>query len=155
MSRNTTLFRLKLLSIEVALLMRKICSIANVMLIVTQNAGKYPLQGTPAQANLYMSFQTNNPNCIFTYKFSLLTSKEPFDLIKPIQLILLIDQNQTLLYIQLLPQNQACFISHFGKYLPIDTISSTSILHKLFLPFHRKNSYRTKILCKRISNSKK
>ena len=48
MSLSSTLFRLKLLSIEVALLMIKTCSIANVMLIVTRSARKYPLVGTPA-----------------------------------------------------------------------------------------------------------
>ena len=58
--------------------MIKICSIANVMLIRTQSAGKYPLVGSPAYANIYISFQANSPNCVFTYKFSLLTLKEPF-----------------------------------------------------------------------------
>ena len=68
---SNTLFRLKLLSTEVALLTIKICSIANVALIITQSARKYPLVGTPAYANLYMSFRTISPNCNFTYKFSL------------------------------------------------------------------------------------
>ena len=71
MSSSNTLFRLKFLSTEVALLTIKICSIANVALIITQSARKYPLVGTPAYANLYMSFWTISPNCNFTYKFSL------------------------------------------------------------------------------------
>ena len=56
MSSSNTLFRLKLLSTEVALLTIKICSIANVILIITQSAGKYPLAGIPAYANLHISF---------------------------------------------------------------------------------------------------
>ena len=78
MSSSNTLFRLKLLSTEVALLTIKICSIANIALIITQSARKYPLVGILAHANLYVSFRTISPNCIFTYKFSLLTLKEPF-----------------------------------------------------------------------------
>ena len=52
MSSSNTLFRLKLLSTEVALFTIKICSITNVILIITQSAGKYPLVGIPAYANL-------------------------------------------------------------------------------------------------------
>ena len=48
MSSSNTLLKLKLLSTEVALLTIKICSIANVALIITQSARKYPLVGTPA-----------------------------------------------------------------------------------------------------------
>ena len=58
MSLSSTLFRLKLLSTEAALLMIKICSIANVILRITQSAGKYPLADIPSYANLYISFGT-------------------------------------------------------------------------------------------------
>ena len=52
MSLSNTLFRLKFLSTEVALLKLKPCSIANVALIITQSARKYPLVGTPAYVDL-------------------------------------------------------------------------------------------------------
>ena len=57
MTLSNTLFRLKLLSTEVALFTIKTCSIANVILIITQSAGKYPLVGIPAYASYICHFR--------------------------------------------------------------------------------------------------
>ena len=129
--------------------MIKTCSIANVMLIITRSAGKYPLVGNPAHANLYMSFQTNNPNCIFTYKFSLLTLKEPF---WPLQGHLAHPTDRPKLNFTLhtitAPKLRLSSISHLEKIPSNDSISSTSILYKLFFHFHRKTVIEQKLYAK-------